>query len=415
MSLWQVPGASIRAALPPRAGIRHAAETPIERARDAALPGGRDPRIDLVRGLALWMIFADHVPADVFGRYTFGHVALADALDIFIFLSGLSCAVLYGRLLRTASFARAQSRALRRVGQLYVANLCLALMVVAVYVAFKGVLDRDYVTTYDLGLLAAEPVRAIVAMAALAYTPQMTDILPLYMILVAATPSLLWLMTRSAPATLALAAAAWLAAALVPGLNVPGLGASGAASFNPLSWQLLFCVGLWAGTRRYLDGVPFRRRGWLVATCWLVMLAGFVARHAVWLGIHEPHLLWAAAAADDRVGVALVRLANLCAAAYLVAITVRADSPWLTGRWASPLVLCGRHSLQVFCAGVGASLLGIVAVRTYGEGLAVQLAVNGGGLAAMLVAAWLAEGRRVTARRSVPLAAGGAAHPRESI
>ena len=29
------------------------------------VPGGRDLRLDLFRGLALWLIFLDHIPANV--------------------------------------------------------------------------------------------------------------------------------------------------------------------------------------------------------------------------------------------------------------------------------------------------------------------------------------------------------------
>ena len=39
----------------------------------------RDLRIDFFRGVALWWIFTDHIPADVLGLFSIRNFALCDA------------------------------------------------------------------------------------------------------------------------------------------------------------------------------------------------------------------------------------------------------------------------------------------------------------------------------------------------
>ena len=64
---------------------------------DAALARERDPRVDFFRGLALWFIFLDHVPSNTIGHLTLRNFGFSDATEIFVFISGYSAAIAYGR------------------------------------------------------------------------------------------------------------------------------------------------------------------------------------------------------------------------------------------------------------------------------------------------------------------------------
>jgi hypothetical protein len=369
-----------------------------------AIPSGRDLRIDLIRGLSLWMIFVDHLPGNALNRFTYGHFALADALDIFVFLSGISCGILYGKLIRAGGFARGESRALRRAGQLYVANVFIGIVNVACWFAFRHLLDADYIAENDLTLLARDPVTAIGGMVGLLYTPQMMDILPLYMVLVLATPVVILLLMRSEALALALSASLWLAAAVVPQLTVPSLGTTGAVSFNPLSWQFLFCIGLWLGKRHYIDGVPFHPRRSLLTLCWVIVAVGFVARHAGLLFGDPGAYGWAVEPAVVRPNIHPARLVNFLASAYLVAAYLRANSGLVRSRWTAPLRMCGRHSLEAFCAGAPVSIVGTIAVLKYGPTWTVETIATFLGVTAMIGVAWLTEQRRARRRRSFDIA-----------
>src|ERR1700721_1389178 len=56
----------------------------------------RELRIDLFRGLALWLIFIDHVSPDVLDWFTIRSYGFSDAAEIFIFISGYTAALSYG-------------------------------------------------------------------------------------------------------------------------------------------------------------------------------------------------------------------------------------------------------------------------------------------------------------------------------
>ena len=47
-----------------------------------ALTSGRDIRLDLFRGLALWFIFVDHIPVNVVSWLTVRNYGFSDATEI---------------------------------------------------------------------------------------------------------------------------------------------------------------------------------------------------------------------------------------------------------------------------------------------------------------------------------------------
>src|SRR5258708_4275654 len=59
-------------------------------------PGDRDLRLDLFRGLALWLIFLDHIPSNIVNWVTIRNYGFSDATEIFVFISGYTAAFVYG-------------------------------------------------------------------------------------------------------------------------------------------------------------------------------------------------------------------------------------------------------------------------------------------------------------------------------
>ena len=64
---------------------------------------GRDLRLDLFRGLALWLIFLDHIPSNLVAWVTIRNYGFSDATEIFVFVSGYTAAFVYGKAMRTAA------------------------------------------------------------------------------------------------------------------------------------------------------------------------------------------------------------------------------------------------------------------------------------------------------------------------
>ena len=78
-------------------------------------PTERDLRLDLFRGIALWLIFLDHIPSNAVSWITIRNYGFSDATEIFVFISGYTAAFVYGRAMREHGFivaerARAQAR-----------------------------------------------------------------------------------------------------------------------------------------------------------------------------------------------------------------------------------------------------------------------------------------------------------------
>src|SRR6266404_4824207 len=81
---------------------------------------GRDLRLDLFRGLALWLIFLDHIPSNIVSWGTIRNYGFSDAAEIFIFISGYTAAFVYGGAMRDRGFIVASARILKRAWQIYV-------------------------------------------------------------------------------------------------------------------------------------------------------------------------------------------------------------------------------------------------------------------------------------------------------
>src|SRR3974390_1394751 len=74
--------------------------------------GERELRLDLFRGLALWLIYIDHVSPDLLTWLTIRNYGFSDAAEIFIFLSGYTAAWVYGRALVESGFVLGAARTL---------------------------------------------------------------------------------------------------------------------------------------------------------------------------------------------------------------------------------------------------------------------------------------------------------------
>src|SRR3984893_18208472 len=116
-----------RIAVPPLAGAADAMPAPAAAAPAISVPvsGERELRLDLFRGLALWLIFIDHLPPNLLTWLTIRNYGFSDATEIFIFNSGHTGLFVYGRAMRDSGFVIATARILRRVWQIYVAHVFL--------------------------------------------------------------------------------------------------------------------------------------------------------------------------------------------------------------------------------------------------------------------------------------------------
>src|SRR5713226_9206242 len=203
--------------------------------------GRRDLRLDACRGLALWFIFIDHIPDNVFAWLTLRNYGFSDTTEVFVFVSGYTCMLAYGGALREQGWPTTVTRALRRGWEIYVAFLLLLMAYLAlIWVVGRG---SEFLDETNTAVFFGNPGAAIARAMAMQYTPVNTDVLPTFVLLHLAFPGLLWLLTRNAVAALT---ASLLLYVLVQafGWNLPAWP-GGEWYFNPLAWQVLFVFGAW--------------------------------------------------------------------------------------------------------------------------------------------------------------------------
>src|SRR3954447_8726570 len=86
--------------------------------RPAVLPasaaGGRDVRIDFLRGVALLVIFVDHIARNPLSAFTPQALGLSDAAEAFVFMSGIVCGIVYSKALLTRGWGAVWGKVLKR-------------------------------------------------------------------------------------------------------------------------------------------------------------------------------------------------------------------------------------------------------------------------------------------------------------
>ncbi len=359
-------------------------------------PSRRDLRLDFFRGLALWFIFIDHVPSSAIGRLTFRNFGFSDATEIFVFISGYTAAIVYGRLLLRDGFVPMTFAVLKRCWRLYAAHILLLVFFIAqIFWVAARFGNTSFIDELNVAEFHDNPGESIVGGLILRYRPVNLDVLPLYMALLAMLPAILWLMARSRALALCASAALWLCVQQFQ-WAFPVYPAGDTWLFNPLAWQFLFVIGAVCGSVRNEDPPWLRWRPWLawMAVAWLAF-ALFVTTSWRYPALND----WVEVTIGpwlypiDKSNLGMARLLHFCAVAYLVARLVPEGSRVVSSPLALPVVRCGQHSLVIFCLGISFSFAAHFLLVQFGRGMAMQMAVIAGGLALLsgvaFVSTWI--------------------------
>lgn len=365
----------------------------------------RDLRLDFFRGLSLIFIFIDHIPYNILSYFTLQSATFFDAAEVFIFISGYTAALVYGRRLAAKGAIYATAQVWRRAWTLYVAHIFLFVLFIAEvsYTAttFNNPMYNEEMRVADF---LDEPHVAVVKALLLQFQPAFLDILPMYIVMLLIFPAVLiglrahWLLVLAPSATL-------YVAVQVFNLSVPAYPAGHHWYFNPLAWQFLFVSGaVLAHLNAQRVGFPrLLRIAVPVAAC--IFVAAFVVRlswtvHGLWEPVPPLLLkqLWPAPKDD----LSPFRLIPFFALVLLVATLVPPHARFLGSKAARPLVIAGQQSLEIFCLGILLSALGHVIISEFGYGLSLKLAVNAAGIAIMLLAAKALDWYKALDRMPVP-------------
>ena len=408
---------SDRVVEPPLAGAAGAIARPMVPAAAFALPaaGVRELRLDLFRGLALWLIFIDHVSPDLLSWFTIRSYGFSDAAEIFIFISGYTAAFVYGRALLESGFVIAAARIFRRVWQIYAAHILLFTIMVAevswvvIYLGKPFYAEEVAITDF-----LKQPGMAMVQALLLRYRPLNMDVLPLYCVLMACLPLILLLMRWRANLTLAMSVVLY-AVALRYDLHFTAFP-NGFWSFNPFAWQMLFVFGAWCA----LGGAQRMSRVLASPVTLWIAFAYLLAAFCVTLTWYFPQLehvlpLWLERLIYpiNKADLDILRFAHFVALAVVAVRLVPAGSPVLTSRWLWPMILCGQNSLEIFCLGVALGFTGYFVLTELAAGIVLHVLIGIAGVAIMSGGAWLLSWSKHNLDKKGPRArpAGGNAAP----
>jgi hypothetical protein len=325
----------------------------------ASLPSVRDQRLDMFRGLALVMIFINHAPGTTYENWTNRNFGFSDAAEAFVLMSGIAAGLAYSPQYRSGPLWPAVARVWARARTLYFVHITTTVLALGIFAAaalWFGITDP--LSTNNIGPLFEQPLAVMIGLPLLTHQLGYFNILPLYLSLLLATPLLL-LLGRKNPWPVILGSILLWAAAGQWHLNFPNYPNPGGWFFDPLSWQLIFVVGLFSGVamreRRAL--VPFDPILFWAAAAFVVFIGFWVKIDG--LGAFGRDQLLAplshAGFPDyfvwfDKTMLALPRLLHALALAYVLS-SIPAIRSVAESRWAAPLALLGRNGLAVFATG----------------------------------------------------------------
>ena len=377
----------------------------------------RDLRLDLFRGIALWLIFLDHIPSNAVSWITIRNYGFSDATEIFVFISGYTAAFVYGRAMREHGFIVASARVLKRAWQIYIAHVFLFVIYLA-EISYVASSFNNPLFSEEMGVLdfLKNPDVTIFEALILKFKPVNMDVLPLYIVLLLWFSPMLWLLLR-APSFALVASATVYALTWWFDWSIPAYP-HGNWVFNPFAWQLMFVFGAWCAlggaqrlTRWLNSPVIFGLAVAYLLFAFCIAMTWYFPRLAVFV----PKFVSDAIYPIDKPNLDVLRIVHFLSLAVITVWFVPRDWPALRSRFFWPAIVCGQHSLETFCLGVFLSFAGHFVFTEVSNRLAMQIAVSAAGIVIMVAAAALVSWYKKMERRgprpptATPRYAGGGA------
>ena len=357
---------------------------------------GRDARLDMFRGLALVMIFINHVPGTFYETLTSRNFGFSDAAEAFVFMSGLAAGLAYSGRFVSGPLWPAIAKVWARARQLYFVHLSITMIALAIFAGAAWWFGLDeLLEKNNIAPIFGFPLQTMIGLPLMTHQLGYLNILPLYITLLLATPLVIVLGLRWPVQTALGSIALWVIAGQFR-FNLPNFPTQGGWFFNPFSWQILFVIGLLSGMamkqgRRFVPKSPV-----LFGLC-----AAFLVFVLLWVKIPELgdagrqglgflsklglpfYITW-----FDKTFLALPRLLHALALFYVLS-SLGVMHRIAESRLAAPLRLMGRQGLAVFATGTVLSLF-LQSVKAGVEGgLLLDALLLGSGLILLVGLAYL--------------------------
>ncbi|MDZ4391668.1 OpgC domain-containing protein [Cypionkella sp.] len=362
----------------------------------------RDYRIDLLRGLALVMIFINHIPGTIWEHLTSRNFGFSDGAEGFVLMSGMATGLAYGAVFLRGATLQTALRPWRRALTLWWVHVLVTLCILALFAwAQHDPAVAAMAVKRNIARALSDPQMFLAPLATLGHQFAYADILPLYIVLMLVAPGLLALAVRWPRGLMVGSLLLWFIAGFTR-TTLPTWPLHNGWFFNPLSWQVLFVAGILTGLamRQGQRWLPVRT--WAVCLSWAFLIFAliwlrvpFVASwggHGLWL-LHEYAYFPSILTSFDKSYEFLPRLLHILALGYalstLPALKTIANSPKV-----SALILLGQHSLPVFATSTVLAYVAQVTKAMNPPSILLDTALIVGGLAILYAVAWLRDNQK---------------------
>lgn len=329
----------------------------------------RDVRLDLFRGLAMLIILIAHIPDNSWNAWIPARFGFSSGAEMFVFCSGFASAMAFGSVFQRHGLAIGAARIAYRIWQLYWAQIALFLVIAAITLsAIKFAPHGAYLEFLSLDWFLASPGDGLLALLTLRYIPNLFDMLPMYMAILASVPLAMMLARISPRLVMTASVGLWLIVQIT-GYNLSSRPNSDLVwYFNPLAWQLLFYTGFSFGMG-WLPAPQLGERRLTTMSAAIVLLSIPLTFWAFVDNIPLLDHLRALLIADTRpTSLHIVRYAHFLALAYLAVSFVDryrrelAEEPRL-----KPIIRIGQQTLAVFLSSIAIAWTLGIALDIFGR------------------------------------------------
>ena len=351
----------------------------------------RDLRLDFIRGIALYTVLVDHIIGDPIGHFTYRVLGFSDAAEIFVFVSGLTCGIVYHRLLCMGGWRSLFDAVGQRAARIYVCYALTSLVILGLVAVSHANFNQA------LAAVASDPIRGGLQVLVMHYSPPVSGILILYIPLTLIVMPLFFLAARySALGALCVSGLLWAVAQVYPQF---GAALTERTWFNVFAWQFLFAIGLLIGMQQSERAQKpiFEKTKVLTALAWAVVVACFMYRLAIYLSPYisprvgfdlEAYRISIPTIIHMKEMLSPLRLIHFLSVAFLVSMYFRRDSLLLHSFVAKPLVYAGQRSLEMFSISAVLSMAANAYIVPKGLPVSARLAIDAVMLLVMVLIAF---------------------------
>jgi len=335
------------------------------------------------------IILLAHIPNDGWALWIPARFGFSDATEMFVFQSGMASAIAFGAAYDRNGAIALIARVTQRIWQIFWAHIAVFIVVAAIMVVagtrYDGV---TYVDSLNLVPFMKDPGHLLVGLLTLTYVPNYFDILPMYIVILALMPLMVFASKAHRHLPLFLMTVLWLATQF--GLTrLPAEPWSDRPwFFDPFGWQFLFFTGFFL-MRGKLPAPGYDRRLMALAIAIVILTVPFA-----WVRFRELHPFFQQTAEriaplTDKTDFGLLRFVHFMALCYIAVHVVGEKGARLRGPIVRVLTVVGQQSLAVFITGmVIAQPIGI-ALDHAGRTTSAEAVGNLFGFAALIGTAYL--------------------------